>query len=276
MCHVVGEKNSKSSPRGISKLPIENRNEYSNLLLLCAHHHEEIDKSETYWPIELLHKIKADHELWVEESLAVKIITPEILVYSNIIDNLNSYLKLDSFNWLMNNAIRNVLHRDFVDSLDNIEERKLAIDWPGSNKPLEESIKNVMDAYIDYVTHYLKYAIISEPNFEYYREDTSYKRIFPNPNYQVYSERNMLWIKKNFFLISKYVYYLNIFVVEVRKNFNNLFHIERGKFLVVDDFGMYHGGSSSLFLPNIDDINPQLEKVDSQIAEFETINKDWC
>lgn len=276
MCHIIGEKNSIDSPRGISKLPVENRNEYSNLILLCTNHHELIDKDEKNWPVELLHKIKTDHELWVDDALASKIQTPEIVVYSNIIDNLNSYLRLDNYNWFMSNAIKNMLHIDFIDALDYIEERQLAMDWPGTNLDLEKAIKDLMKSYSEYGNHYLKYAIVSEPNFEFYREDTTYKKTYPNPHYHKYADRNMLWIKKNFFLISSYVYYLNEFVKKVREHFNPLFHLKRGKFLVIDDFGMYHGGNSTLMLPSIDDIAPHLEEINENIVKFELANKDWC
>lgn len=275
MCHIVGEKNSKKSPRGISKLPVEVRNEYSNLILLCANHHELIDGDEEGWPVELLHKMKDDHELWVEESLTSYELTPEIVVYSNIIDNLNSYLRLDNYDWFMSNAIKNILHRDFVESLDFVEERQIAIDWPGTNKKLEKAIKDLMQSYSDYVRHFLKYSILDERNCEYYREDTTYKRIFPNPHYQTYTDRNTLWIKKNFFLLSIYVYYLNEFTKKVRENFNPIFHLKRGKFLVIDDFGMYHGGNSTSMLPDIKEIKPYLERINKQIEEFEKENTIW-
>jgi len=268
------KKNNKKSPLGISKIPLEVRNEYSNLILLCANDHEKIDSDVINWPVELLHKIKDDHELWVEESLASQELTPEIVVYSNIIDNLNSYLKLDNYNWFMNNAIKNILHKDFVDALDFVEERKLAIDWPGSNIPIEKAIIDLMQSYSDYVNHFLKHAIVDEINFEFYREDTTYKRTFPNPHYHMYAESNMLWVKKNFFLLSSYVYYLNEFTKKVRECFNPLFHLKRGKFLVIDDFGMYHGGKSTLMLPVLKDIEFHLNTINIQMENFEEENKN--
>ena len=54
MCHIVGEKNSATSPRGESKLPLEDRNEYSNLILLCSNCHKIIDKDEKKYTIEIL------------------------------------------------------------------------------------------------------------------------------------------------------------------------------------------------------------------------------
>lgn len=276
MCHIVGEKNSVTSPRGISKLPLEDRNFYSNLILLCSNDHKIIDRDEKNWPVEILYKIKTDHELWVQESLSVNTLTPEMVVYSNIIDNLNTHLRLDSFNWFISNSVKNILHRDFVDAYEFVEERLIAIDWPGTNIELENSIKSMMQSYVDYVIHFLKYSINVEPDFEYYREDKNYKRIYPNPNYEVISERNLLWARKNFYLISKFVFYLNLFVKNVREHFNPLFHLKRGKFLIIDEYGNYNGGSGYLMLPVIEEVEEKLVAIDLEIKKFEEENKNWC
>jgi hypothetical protein len=276
MCHIVGEKNSSSSPRGISKLLEEDRNEYSNLILLCSNCHKIIDKDEKKLFIEILHKIKSDHELWVEESLAAKVLTPEMIVYANIIDKLNTHLRLDTFNWFIGNAVNNIVHRDFVDALEFVEERLLAIDWPNTNIELEKSIIDLMESFANYLNQFLKYSITSEPDYEFYREDKNYKRIFPNPNYGIISERNMLWAKKNFFLLSTFVYYLNEFVKKIRTEINPLFHLERGKFLIIDQYGMYNGGNSYLMLPILEDINKYLEILNPEIEKFENKNKNFC
>ena len=86
MAHIVGEKPSKKSPRGLSSLPVAERNRYPNLILLCAHHHNLIDKNEKEWSIEKLHSIKREHELWVEEQLREQV-DEELQIYHN--DNLN-------------------------------------------------------------------------------------------------------------------------------------------------------------------------------------------
>lgn len=56
MCHIVGEK--KGSARYHSTLSDDDKNSYSNLILLCSHHHDIIDKDESKYSIESLHKIK--------------------------------------------------------------------------------------------------------------------------------------------------------------------------------------------------------------------------
>ncbi|MFQ1638168.1 HNH endonuclease [Aeromonas veronii] len=66
--HIVGEKEKAS--RGQSLLSEKQRNSYHNLILLCPNHHTEIDSNEQDWPVEKLHQIKSEHELWVSETLS--------------------------------------------------------------------------------------------------------------------------------------------------------------------------------------------------------------
>ena len=68
MAHIVGRE--KNGPRGQSPLTQEERDSYSNLLLLCPTHHSIIDKAVEEYTVEILHKIKTNHELWVKTSLA--------------------------------------------------------------------------------------------------------------------------------------------------------------------------------------------------------------
>jgi hypothetical protein len=68
-CHIVGEENSAGSPRGFDPMPLELRNLYTNLVLLCGKHHKIIDDRVEEYTIEILRKIKLDHELWVQQSL---------------------------------------------------------------------------------------------------------------------------------------------------------------------------------------------------------------
>lgn len=66
--HIVGE--SENAPRGRSMLSVDERNSYSNLILLCPNHHTVIDKNENDYSVEYLHEIKYRHELRVAKALA--------------------------------------------------------------------------------------------------------------------------------------------------------------------------------------------------------------
>jgi hypothetical protein len=63
MCHIVAA--SDDGPRGLSSLTKEERDHYSNLILLCPDHHSEIDGQPGIWPVERLRAIKSEHERWV-------------------------------------------------------------------------------------------------------------------------------------------------------------------------------------------------------------------
>ncbi|NJO81706.1 MAG: HNH endonuclease [Blastochloris sp.] len=67
MAHIVAER--PDGPRGDDPMNQQERNTYANLILLCNTHHQLIDdQSETY-TVERLHRMKEEHETWVETTL---------------------------------------------------------------------------------------------------------------------------------------------------------------------------------------------------------------
>jgi hypothetical protein len=50
-------------------MPVEERNRYTNLILLCRNHHRVIDTQERQYTVERLNQIKAEHESWVRAQL---------------------------------------------------------------------------------------------------------------------------------------------------------------------------------------------------------------
>jgi len=269
MCHIVGEKNSKKSPRGISKMSLDDRNTYSNLILLCVHHHRIIDKNEDAWPVEVLHKIKDEHELWVEESLESKKLTTDELFYAETTDLLSNILQLQQWSWFIDNAVRHLIHQDFIDAADVITERLIAIDWPKSKPELKMAMENLMIAYSKYIEQYLEGAKPRERG-EFYGPDYSYKAIYPNPNYGYESAKVDLWAMKNFFLLYKYAAKLNVFVKSVREHSNPFFFHIKGKFLIEDTLGTHLGHWGALMdTDSLTDIDKKIDEIDLQMKELE-------
>lgn len=66
-CHMVARE--PSGPRGNSSLPIEQRDKYDNLILLCRVHHKLVDDQPNTYTVQRLVEMKATHEKWVRESL---------------------------------------------------------------------------------------------------------------------------------------------------------------------------------------------------------------
>ncbi len=75
--HIVGER--PNGPRGNYPLPLDKRNQYDNLILLCNQHHQLVDSQPQTYTVEKLHAMKETHEKWVEQTLGV---ADEILILS--------------------------------------------------------------------------------------------------------------------------------------------------------------------------------------------------
>jgi hypothetical protein len=63
--HAFGE----TGPRANGSLSDSEKNDYSNLILLCGDHHTLVDNQAENYPADLLRKWKADHEEWVRNTL---------------------------------------------------------------------------------------------------------------------------------------------------------------------------------------------------------------
>jgi hypothetical protein len=272
MCHIVGEKDSEDSPRGKSKMALEDRDTYSNLILLCAYHHTIIDKNEKAWPIEILHKIKDEHEQWIEESLESNKLAPDELLYSETIDLLTSVLQLEKWDWFIDNAVRQLVHRDFIYAGDTIQERLLAIDWPTTKPELENAIKSMMQSYLNYIFQFLDGAAPRERG-DFFGPNNAFKSIFLNPDYYYESSKQDLWARKNFLLLCIYTVKLNKYLKKVRDLINPYYFNIRGRFLIEDTFGTHLGNWGTLMDPaSITNFENRLKEIDDQMIILEKVH----
>lgn len=90
--HIVAKESN--GPRGNSILTLDERDSYANLILLCPNHHRIIDKNPQDYPVEKLHSLKTDHELWVEQNLSQTLdLTQQArdIIYTSLIDSAVEY-----------------------------------------------------------------------------------------------------------------------------------------------------------------------------------------
>jgi hypothetical protein len=66
-CHIIAE--HENGPRGRSDKNSQDRDSYQNLILLCKSHHKMIDDQIETYTVQILTKLKADHEKWVKDTL---------------------------------------------------------------------------------------------------------------------------------------------------------------------------------------------------------------
>ena len=129
-CHIVAEE--EGGPRGKSILTPEERNRYPNLILLCANHHIEIDQDPVKWPIEKLHQIKSDHEIWVDTQLTDVTADLATELYSDLVNRATDSLMLPYWDWVSDHAFRLLLSEQFVDGARGFWSKVQKTLWPGN------------------------------------------------------------------------------------------------------------------------------------------------
>lgn len=67
MAHIIAK--NEDGARADSSYPPKKLNKYENLILLCGTHHNTIDTFVSDYPVDRLHKMKREHEEWVNNAL---------------------------------------------------------------------------------------------------------------------------------------------------------------------------------------------------------------
>ena len=245
-CHIVAESND--GPRGKSILSIEERNRYPNLILLCSNHHKMIDEDSTNWPIEKLHQIKVDHELWVETRLLASEDDEVDKVYTEIINLAAEFLCLDSWDWFSDHAVRLLLFDDFVNGVDLVFLKVHKAIWPNKYPELENAIINLADRLGAYTNHFLSKSKLRNDNFHV--EDKWWKYKYQMKDYYQYVDESKQWQTKATSLLFNVVVALNEFANSVRKNINPHFFLSHGKFIVNDEMGVISDMESCFYIPD--------------------------
>lgn len=145
--HIVAKE--KNGPRGESPLTASERDSYANLILLCPNHHTIIDQNPEDYPIEKLHLLKRNHELWVEQSLSgaqnLKEQANE-LIYTYLVDVASELCHLHEWtNWAsdIKGSDPPILRATIGDDFQTFYEIVLQADFPGTLIELEKSLQTL-------------------------------------------------------------------------------------------------------------------------------------
>jgi hypothetical protein len=187
-CHIVGDK--ETSPRGKSILTEDQRNRYPNLILLCRNHHRIIDDDEYGWPVERLHQIKTEHEIWVETALTERNDTNEEW-YALVINEITENFKLLSWEVLSDNALRGIIPDSFIDGVTDIDLYLFKAIYPQKYHELEEAINNLVQRARQYTDHFTSNSYLDSRNC--HRGRKFYKEVYPNPDYHSDLKKYKRW-----------------------------------------------------------------------------------
>jgi hypothetical protein len=231
-CHIVGER--EASPRGVSTLSQTDRDRYPNLILLCAEHHKIIDDDPETWPVERLHQIKADHEIWVE-SLVPDALDDEIRsIYARLVNTATENLQLNSWPDVTAAAIVDRVDQRFIDGIYQFGIAVAGTIWPGRIVDLEEELKNLAQRATAYIDRYLARA---RPENGSWTRDNRWKERWRD-DYHEELARVHQWERDCVRLLFNLTAALNRFAEVVRRTLRPTYFLSSGKFYVVDMIGV--------------------------------------
>ncbi len=232
--HIVGDKTA--SARSTSPLTAEQRDSYHNLILLCPTHHTEIDNNELDWPVEKLHQIKSEHELWVTETLSETIDHVQIAkqtIVASMVDSAVDLCDLDNWqNWTsfaLSPDPRWAKERP--DRIFDFRQKVIAGIWPDEFDELKRAATTLSVLLNRAAQTYLEH---SDLQGDTYYPHKFYKVMPYNPNYNKDLEAYEKWLQDFYNLIYQSTKAANWFADVVRGDVNPMFFAEKGKFLIME------------------------------------------
>ncbi len=264
-CHIVAE--TANGPRGNSPLTLDERNRYPNLVLLCKPHHEMIDQSFSAWPIERLHQVKADHEVWVETCL-VMATNVMLEVYTDLIMSATSSLCLESWATVSDNAVRGLSSEKIINGIYSFAERVFRANWPDALPELRAAIENLSQRAHACAEHYMTLAI--DRGNGHYMEDRAWKTtMWSQAEYARFEARSTKWRRRHADLLCDFVVALNVYAEAVRQYLKPRYFIYEGRFAVHDSLGVTNNGVGTVYIPDAYRIQDAVPPENSIRAEAE-------
>jgi len=233
----VGE--TEDSPRGESLLSEEERNSYFNLILLCPTHHRIIDQNPNDYPVAKLHMMKAQHELWVEQTLS----KPEDLhravqelIYADLADAAAELCHFDDWDRWAGQLMSVERHCDvkFAEDIDEFNKKILRTIWPQTLPELERALKTLAWVMKDVNEKFGEHAEYKEGKLY---EDKSYKFykvpqwVDPEQHKQRLNEYEA-WGNEVDALVVEATKAANWVADVFRRDMNPLFYATKGKFTI--------------------------------------------
>lgn len=186
----------KTGPRGISTLPIEQRDKYENLILLCSIHHKLIDDQSDLYTVKKLVKLKKEHENWVADNLTIdKKKQKNEIEYASIIDKWIELGQVEDWKIWTSSLLfsgQPSIRQDVYNKLRKLQEYIFTRHWSGENEEIENSLKNFNNVLNDFFVVFDKYRVKDDDWFNtenfykvsHFQQDI-YDRLLCEFNYHV-------------------------------------------------------------------------------------------
>jgi hypothetical protein len=170
--HIVAEQ--KDGPRGYDELPLADRNQFHNGIVLCSSHHTTIDSSPEEFPIQLLKQWKAQHDATYGSSVDQTKIRDEEL-YGEYIDQWVSGAHVGTWTgWTQNLLLEGgqSIEEKVFDDIQTICVWLFQRYWPNRYPSLENALTNFRSVWRDLQLVMMKHAV---PYGKFMRTEKFYK-----------------------------------------------------------------------------------------------------
>ena len=162
MAHIVARKNTFT--RGdYDSLPVEARDKYPNLILLCKVHHKQIDDQPAYYTVEELCAIKRSHEQWVRSRLSGTEVKAQEVdeLYGGYVQEICQRLAVSNWrriSFFVCCADGPMMEVEYRNRLSEIGPWVISRYWPHTDLELEGAFFNCKNVLEDFLNVFCKYS----------------------------------------------------------------------------------------------------------------------
>lgn len=149
--HIVARE--QDGPRGDSPWTVDQRDDYTNLVLLCRRHHRIVDSDVAAHSVQSLLSLKDDHERWVRSTLDM---SRQAMFerYAQVLDTWLQMVVLDRWHDLTDglaNANGPGMPTWGWDALVHADAYLRSVVWPGDLPDLERALINFGNVLADFI-----------------------------------------------------------------------------------------------------------------------------
>ena len=143
-CHIVAA--SDDGPRADPAMPIEQRDSYANLILLCRNDHKIVDTQVGEYTVQRLQDMKTEHEAWVRQQLGFdEAKQHDDEQYAAIVDEWERLAHLGNWQAWSSHVLGGdhpSMRKEIDADLYRLRDWLLTRVWPGRYPDLENSFHN--------------------------------------------------------------------------------------------------------------------------------------
>lgn len=138
-----------NGPRANPAMPVPERQAYTNLLLLCFKHHQQVDDHPHEFPVERLQEMKALHEDWVAQRLNMQNRAEEVAqeIYNGIVESAVDNLEIRR--WSTWSTFLTIGHPRIIWDMEQgfhvFIQDVVSAAWPGRHLEFEAAARTLSD-----------------------------------------------------------------------------------------------------------------------------------